>query len=193
MGSSQYGEPTVVRLRYRGVVLERDGLGFKIHLNSESLCIDSVGCKYTLFTHAHHYVSGAVGYGPIDGLEPIGDDGIDLGPFRVKPVPAYNITKRVNGVIPHPKGSGFGYLIDVAGVRIYIAGDTDLTPEVASVRHPDIFLVPIGGGTVMTPEEAADAVMSVKPTIAIPYHFTERRQYVKFRDIAQPYTQIVII
>jgi L-ascorbate metabolism protein UlaG (beta-lactamase superfamily) len=182
----------MVRLIYRGVGLEREGLGFKIAAGGSSLCIDAVGCSYAVFTHSHHYVQGAAGYGPVEGLKPI-DGELLLGPFRVKPIPAYNITKRIGGSAPHPKGSGYGYLVEAAGVKIYVAGDTDLTPEVASVKRPDIFAVPIGGGSVMTPEEAADAVMSVKPAIAVPYHFSDRRQYARFRDIAQPYAQIVLL
>ncbi len=45
----------------------------------------------------------------------------------------------------------------------------------------------------MTPEEAADVVMLLRPKIAVPIHFNERRQFVKFRDIAQPYTQVILL
>ncbi len=56
-----------------------------------------------------------------------------------------------------------------------------------------VLFIPIGGVTVMTPEEAADAVMLLRPTITVPIHFNERRDFVKFRDIAQPYTQVVLL
>lgn len=182
----------MVKLIYRGAAVERVGsAGFKIYADGDSLCVDAVGCRHVLFTHAHHYVEGAGGLGPIPGLRPVEE--AELGAFKVRPVPAYNVNKKVGGAVPHPKGSGYGYLIEAGGIRIYIAGDTDLTPEVASIKGPDIFAVPIGGSTVMTPEEAADAVMSVRPVIAVPYHFSGRGQYARFRDIAQPYAQIVLL
>jgi hypothetical protein len=43
----------------------------------------------------------------------------------------------------------------------------------------------------MTPEEAAEAVKLLRPKIALPVHFVEGKLYVKFRDIAQPYTQVI--
>jgi L-ascorbate metabolism protein UlaG (beta-lactamase superfamily) len=57
----------------------------------------------------------------------------------------------------------------------------------------DVLLVPIGGGSVMTPEEAADAVALLRPKIAVPIHYTDMKHYVKFRDMAHPYTNVIAL
>jgi L-ascorbate metabolism protein UlaG (beta-lactamase superfamily) len=45
----------------------------------------------------------------------------------------------------------------------------------------------------MTPEEAADAVALLRPKIAVPIHYTDKKQYVKFRDVAYPYANVVAL
>jgi L-ascorbate metabolism protein UlaG (beta-lactamase superfamily) len=91
---------------------------------------------------------------------------VNLGWVKVKGVPAYNINKNF-----HPKTSNFlGFLIEIEGNRIYIAGDTDFIPEMKEISA-DIVILPVGGTYTMTAEEAANAVNTIKPKIAIPYHF----------------------
>ena len=81
-------------------------------------------------------------------------------------VPAYNIRKPF-----HPKSAGWvGYILKIGGKKIYIAGDTDKTPEAESVEC-DVALVPIGGTYTMNAKEAADLVNVIKPEIAIPVHY----------------------
>lgn len=176
-----------MRLIYSNVSLERIGPhGFRVCRGSSCLCIDTDGCSQILSTHDHHYTGGL---GP-SSLEPW--KRFEIMGWAVTPIPAYNINRRPGGFLPHPKGCCLGYLIDV-GARILVTGDTDLTPDLAKVKGVDILVLPIGGGGAMTPEEAADAVMSIKPKISIPYHYTERRQFTLFRDLAQPYTQVVLL
>jgi len=91
---------------------------------------------------------------------------VNLGWVKVKGVPAYNINKNF-----HPKASNFlGFLIEIEGNKIYIAGDTDFIPEMEEISA-DIAILPVGGTYTMTAEEAANAVNTIKPKIAIPYHF----------------------
>ena len=45
----------------------------------------------------------------------------------------------------------------------------------------------------MTPEEAANALMLLRPKIAVPTHYTDKRHYVKFRDAAHPYANVVAL
>jgi L-ascorbate metabolism protein UlaG (beta-lactamase superfamily) len=91
---------------------------------------------------------------------------VNLAWIKVKGVPAYNINKNF-----HPKTSNFiGFLIEIEGNKIYIAGDTDFIPEMKEISA-DIAILPVGGTYTMTAEEAAKAVNTIKPKIAIPYHF----------------------
>ena len=81
-------------------------------------------------------------------------------------VPAYNIGKPY-----HPVNSGWvGYIIHGSEGDIYIAGDTDATPELKAVRC-DVAMVPIGGTFTMNAAEAAEAVNEMKPKVVIPTHY----------------------
>ncbi|MCR4685317.1 MAG: MBL fold metallo-hydrolase [Lachnospiraceae bacterium] len=83
-------------------------------------------------------------------------------------VPAYNSMKPF-----HPKHAGFvGYILEIDGKRIYIAGDTDATKEAKAVKC-DIALVPIGGTYTMDAKAAAELVNLISPSVAIPVHFGE--------------------
>ena len=86
--------------------------------------------------------------------------------IKAETVPAYNIGKAF-----HPKDNGWlGYVVEYKGTRMYVAGDTDATPEAGAVRC-DVALVPVGGTYTMTAEEAASLVNAIRPRCAIPTHY----------------------
>lgn len=92
--------------------------------------------------------------------------------IKIETVPSYNTNKfREGKQVFHPKEKGnVGYVFTLSGVRIYIAGDTDYIPEMKGIKA-DIALLPVSGTYVMTPEEAAQAALAIKPEIAIPMHY----------------------
>jgi len=91
---------------------------------------------------------------------------------EIEAVPAYNLTKfRSPGVPFHPQPAGHvGYVVTVAGVRLYFAGDTDQIPEMAGIAC-DVALLPVSGTYVMTVEEAVEAARVIKPQIVVPMHY----------------------
>ncbi len=92
--------------------------------------------------------------------------------FRIEAVPAYNIVHmRSFGVPYHPKGVGNGYVVTCGGKRIYIAGDTENTPEMKQLKGIDIAFLPMNLPYTMTPEMVADAAKAFRPRILYPYHF----------------------
>lgn len=92
-------------------------------------------------------------------------DRLELSGVTVEVVPAYNVDKSF-----HPKGAGHvGYIVTVAGTRIYHTGDSDPIPEMAGLSA-DILLVPVSGTYVADPAQAAEIVRAVKPKIAVPMH-----------------------
>lgn len=99
-------------------------------------------------------------------------DRLDIAGVHVEAIAAYNVNKfRSPGVPFHPKeAGGVGFVVEIGGERIYHAGDTDLTPEMAKVRCT-IALLPVSGTYVMTAEEAAEAVRQIKPRVVIPMHY----------------------
>lgn len=93
-------------------------------------------------------------------------DAITVQGIGIQAVPAYNIGKPF-----HPKSAGHvGFVIQTGGYAIYIAGDTDLTPEVKAVRA-DVAILPVGGKYTMTADEAAQAANAIQPKLAIPLHY----------------------
>ncbi len=98
------------------------------------------------------------------GLSP--GESFSLGDIEVTGLPAYNLRKRF-----HPRSKGWlGYLIEIDGLRIYHAGDTDLIPEMRGLA-PDIALLPIGGSFAMGADEALEAFALLGATLAIPMHY----------------------
>ena len=63
-----------------------------------------------------------------------------------------------------------GYVFDIADLRIYVAGDTDATPDAKKVRC-DVALVPVGGTYTMNASQAAELVNTIRPAAAIPTHY----------------------
>lgn len=94
--------------------------------------------------------------------------------IAVEAVPAYNIRhERSPGLPFHPKGRGNGYVVTMAGLRIYIAGDTENVPEMKNLAAVDVAFLPANIPYTMTPEMAADAARTIGPRILYPYHFGE--------------------
>jgi L-ascorbate metabolism protein UlaG (beta-lactamase superfamily) len=92
--------------------------------------------------------------------------------ITIEAVPAYNMKHmRSPGSPFHPKGEGNGYILTVGDKRIYIAGDTENTPEMKALHHIDVAFLPMNLPYTMTPEMVADAVMAFKPVLLYPYHF----------------------
>jgi L-ascorbate metabolism protein UlaG (beta-lactamase superfamily) len=92
--------------------------------------------------------------------------------FEVEAVPAYNIVhKRPDGNLFHPKGEGNGYVINVAGKRIYVAGDTEAIPEMKDLKNIDIAFLPMNLPYTMSPEMTAEAARTIRPAVLYPYHF----------------------
>ncbi len=88
--------------------------------------------------------------------------------FLIETIAAYNPAKPF-----HPRINNWvGYIVTIDGIRIYHAGDSDLTEEMSLVKC-DIALLPVSGTFVMTAEEAAEASGRIKPKIAIPMHYGE--------------------
>ncbi len=92
--------------------------------------------------------------------------------FKIEAVAAYNIVnKRPDGNAYHPKGSGNGYVITIGEKRIYVAGDSENTPEMKSLKQIDVAFLPMNLPFTMTPEMVADAAKAFRPKILYPYHF----------------------
>jgi L-ascorbate metabolism protein UlaG (beta-lactamase superfamily) len=90
----------------------------------------------------------------------------------VEAIAAYNIIGlRGNGKPYHPKGDGNGYVLSFGTTKIYVAGDTEMTPEMTKLKDIDIAFLPIGLPYTMEPRMAVQAAFTMKVKILYPYHF----------------------
>jgi L-ascorbate metabolism protein UlaG (beta-lactamase superfamily) len=90
----------------------------------------------------------------------------EVAGIRIEAVPAYNLTAAF-----HPKGRGNGYILGYGGKRVYVAGDTENTPEMKALTGIDIAFLPMNLPYTMTPEMVADAARAFRPKVLYPYHF----------------------
>jgi L-ascorbate metabolism protein UlaG (beta-lactamase superfamily) len=165
---------------------------FKISSGSDVIYIDPWKLKDTphdatvvLVSHSHydHYSAGDIAKvsGMTTKLVAAGDviqkqgkgqtlkpgQSIDVNGVKITGVPAYNPAKQF-----HPRSNNWlGFIIEIAGKRIYYAGDTDVTDEMKALKNIDLALLPVGGTYTMNADEAADATKQFNPKQAIPYHW----------------------
>jgi L-ascorbate metabolism protein UlaG (beta-lactamase superfamily) len=97
---------------------------------------------------------------------------IELKGINIYAIPAYNIqNKRPDGTPFHPKGEGNGYIIEFGDKRVLVAGDTENTPEIKTLKGIDIAFLPMNLPYTMTPAMVANAALAFKPKVLYPYHF----------------------
>jgi L-ascorbate metabolism protein UlaG (beta-lactamase superfamily) len=93
-------------------------------------------------------------------------ESLSIDNIQIEAVPAYNTDKDF-----HPKSNGWlGFIVDIDGVKVYHAGDTDFIPEMNDF-NTDIALLPVSGTYVMTADEAVEAALAINPKLAIPMHY----------------------
>ena len=70
-------------------------------------------------------------------------------------------------------GMPAGFLIEAAGKRVYIAGDTALFSDMQLIGRGglDLAILPIGDNFTMGPEDALQAVKFLGSALVIPYHY----------------------
>jgi L-ascorbate metabolism protein UlaG (beta-lactamase superfamily) len=97
-----------------------------------------------------------------------GQTGEILG-VKIEAIPMYNLTpERLKF---HNKGRGNGYVVTLAGKRIYLSGDTEDIPEMRALKNIDVAFVCMNLPYTMTVEQAAQAARAFKPRIVYPYHY----------------------
>lgn len=123
------------------------------------------------------------------GLKP--GESMELDSITIGGVAAYNVEKEF-----HPKENGWlGFVLEMEGMKIYYAGDTDAADEMKELKDIDLALVPVGGNFTFGPEEAAEAVNGFSPKKVIPYHWGDvvgnRKDAQKFSKKAQVPVEIL--
>jgi L-ascorbate metabolism protein UlaG (beta-lactamase superfamily) len=135
------------------------------HLDAEA--IEAIGKEGTIVVYSRSCE------GRVDGAIVMenGEARTEAG-LRIEAVPAYNLVHmRSSGQPYHAKGDGNGYVITFGGVRVYVAGDTENTPEMKALADIDIAFLPMNLPYTMTPAMVADAAKAFRPGVLYPYHY----------------------
>ena len=126
-----------------------------------------------LITH-EHYDHNAIHLVPLtprtivirakDALDSLGYHTFNYFGATIEAVPAFNKNHNVNECV--------GFLLTLEGKKIYVAGDTDYTPEMERLGEEGLSyaFLPIDGIYNMGPEEATRCANILKPDHLIPYH-----------------------
>ena len=93
----------------------------------------------------------------------------EVGETIIEAIPMYNLTEE--RLKYHEKGRGNGYVVTLGGKRIYISGDTEDIPEMRALEEIDYAFVCMNLPYTMTVEQAASAVLEMKPAVVYPYHY----------------------
>lgn len=97
---------------------------------------------------------------------------VQWGGVRITALPAYNRLHMRHPNEPyHIPGEGNGYLLELAGLRIYIAGDTELIPEMDHLGRIDIAFLPKNLPYTMSDEMFVAAARRIRPRFLYPYHY----------------------
>lgn len=112
--------------------------------------------------------------------------------IKFQTIPAYNTNKPF-----HPKEKGWvGYIIEIKGIKYYIAGDTDITKENKKVKC-DVAFVPVGGTYTMDFKEAVQLINEIKPKIAVPIHYGSivgtKKDAIDFVQLLYPESKGIIL
>lgn len=99
-------------------------------------------------------------------------ESVTVAGIGITATPMYNLVRGPEeGGLFHDPGRGNGYLLEVGGRRLYIAGDTECTPEMKALKQIDVAFVPMNLPYTMPPDEAAACVAAFAPRLAVPYHY----------------------
>jgi len=183
-GGGKNMEKNIKWLGHSTIRIEHEGK--QIYIDPWKLKTGQPKADIILITHSHHdhcspedieKIRGekTLFIGPSDALEKIKEgekkimlpgENINTDWVTIDGVRSYNIDKKF-----HPKSNNWlGFILKFRGYSVYIAGDTDLIPEMKDIRA-DVAILPVGGTYTMDAKQAAEAVKMIKPKVAIPIHF----------------------
>lgn len=112
--------------------------------------------------------------------------------ISIQAVPAYNL--RPEALQYHPQGRDNGYVLEASGTRVYIAGDTEDTPEMRALQDIDIAFVPMNLPYTMTVEAAASGTLAFAPRTVYPYHYRDSdiQKFKQLVEAGNPNIQVIL-
>jgi L-ascorbate metabolism protein UlaG (beta-lactamase superfamily) len=113
-------------------------------------------------------LAGAGGIGAAEEVVVANGEKATAAGIEIEAVPMYNITQ--GRLQYHAKGRGNGYVLDLAGTRVYISGDTEDIPEMRVLPDIGLAFLCMNLPYTMTVQQAASAALEFQPRIVYPYH-----------------------
>lgn len=115
--------------------------------------------------------------------------------IKVEAVPAYNTTDEHTQFHPK-KRKDCGYIFNIGGSRIYIAGDSEDTPEMKSLKNIDVAFLPVNQPYTMTAKQASNVIKAIKPKVFYPYHYGQVKEKTDIKSLVKatkPYTKVILM
>lgn len=155
--------------------------------------LDEIKCSHVIISHGHadHFgedtfaiaqANNAAVVGAFEITEYCTKQGVEKtepmnpGGKIVTPFGYIALTKALHSSSYNGEYMGMpcGIVLNIAGITIYHAGDTDLFSDmklIAEIYKPDIAMLPIGDRFTMGPELASKAAEWLAPKFVIPMHY----------------------
>jgi L-ascorbate metabolism protein UlaG (beta-lactamase superfamily) len=95
---------------------------------------------------------------------------IQFGDITIQAVPAYSPSP-ADAKTGRAQVRGNGYVLTYPGFRIYISGGTGLIPEMKALKNIDVAFLAVGAPGTLSLEDAAAAIILIKPKIVYPYRY----------------------
>ncbi len=188
---TQNGEVAISFIGHGSLMMEFDGKVLHIDPSSREADYSKMpDADLILITHHHGDHCDPKAYGEVANegtmtfLTQLAKDKLEQGTvlkngesasygwIDIEAIPAYNLVhKRDNGEFFHPNGCCNSYVLTIDGLRIFIGGDTENTPEMKALKNIDVAFLPMNLPYTMTPEMVADAAKAFKPKVLYPYHY----------------------
>jgi len=106
-----------------------------------------------------------------DGIPMGNGETREVAGIRVDAIAAYDLTP---GEPYHPKGEANGYVLTIAGARLYVAGVTECVPEIRALKNVDVAFFPLNLPLArMEPDAAAACLKGLAPKVVYPYHYDQ--------------------
>jgi L-ascorbate metabolism protein UlaG (beta-lactamase superfamily) len=97
---------------------------------------------------------------------------VRFGDITIQAVPSYN-PAHADAKTGQAKGRGNGYVLTYPDFRIYISGGTGLIPEMKTIKNIDAAFLSVGTPGTLSLEDAAQAILLIKPKIVYPYKYRQ--------------------
>jgi len=80
------------------------------------------------------------------------------------------------------------YVFDFDGLTVAHLGDLAYVPSQSQIENlgpVDLALVPVGGGSALSPAEAAEVITLIEPSLVVPMHYKTGKEKVKLGQLAR--------